>query len=1079
MRPIGELFTLKARYEELKEELVPSFSSVIKSWIGYPIPTKFRDPEYVYSITYRTEPLKMFVRNISEALKIGKPSGGPLKRGFGFGKTHAMIFLWHVFNTNVATKHQRELEELGITDELVKTTLTIGIDFTEATPLTTLIEELQTYSKPTHQIAEVKDGRLIRAASQTLSQAKTLGPAIPSYQLANLITTILKKYRELGGRPRLLLLIDELGYGISLKLKRYCEEAEKSTGRGREHYNEIARLLDFLSHLYAELDRASIPSTIIWAIADQDMKTIEALMDRYYDNERLRRAVKSVIDELGVLAERYQRGAGGMGVAAFSYSPKHAVEIAKFRTLEAVEGVDIEDASNEFVRGLSTIAAKINIIEEFEAKKHLMKSYYPFSPGLIALMMKLMTPEDVPATEYVRTLISIAAKAAERALTVDPTGTYTIGIKHLTLPEIANVEMLKEIGPSWIEFLTGIEQAVEATPEDLREAAEHISKMLAAKGITAILPILIEAKDREALKRYAINMDELQLDILTSYPTSEALDLIEKAPEALNRLKALSGRIDEVEIGGVKHYLPTVLRTVYARLASLIIDEQAKVKELKDAPFYVGRSVIRTLFSQLKLEVGGHPVTMLMKNLSEITGTNIATDSDIAAAQRAGQLTTVIVPPWDLTLFEEIYGKGVSYEKIVERIKEELNELTISGKIIYPLHIIVLIPNVSEAKLSSLLNRLTVYEATKRFINYIRKHEKVIEEYVSEAQKIISKRLATLPEYDKISRKIQRTLREKVNKQIIDAKNTAQRQIITLSRELVAETVKLYGKVVYFSLDEKSFEIMDVAAIHKRTEEEVRRREERAIDLSKYAPIMNKFFEDIIKIIGFTYDASDIANKVREAYRSEFERGVFREEDRIDDVIENLMSGVYDVRPLNKEVAHSSLKLLSHTTIDLEDKIVRIHVDEQQGTITFTVERKALPPPEAIPPTPPTPEFPVPPPIPTLRELSLSIPRAPNITDLTTKLSETLTSLEGLIEKIVIRIREVRGARISAKVEVSEVGSKDSRNIGGMIRYFDNLTRNYGGRLAVELTFKKPVELDRIKSILGDYVPKEAAKLET
>ncbi|HEW89892.1 MAG TPA: hypothetical protein ENG43_00930, partial [Candidatus Bathyarchaeota archaeon] len=546
MRPVGEVFRLKATYKEIKGELTPSLGKVIDSWMGYPVPTRFRDPEYVYESTCLTEPLKSFIGGVAEALSIGQPSGGPLERAFGFGKTHAMILLWHLLNSDLALRHE-EFAELGLTEELVKSTLVLGMDFTEEKPFSKLVEQLKAYADVSGPAAEVKDHRLVMATSSVLGERR-IGPEMSSHDMARLLVDVLVRYRERGGRPRLLLLIDELGYGASLKLKAYCEE-------GREElYAEVSKLIDFLEHLYAELERAAVPSVVIWAIADQDRRAIEALRDRHYGDELLRRRIEAVLKSLDVLSERYRRGTGGRSVAAFSYSPRHAIEIARFRVLKPVEGADVEAASKELLADIEALADQINIRGEFEAKKRSLEIYYPFSPGLVALMMKVMRPEDVPGTEFVRSLIALAAEAAERALREEPTSSFTIGVRHLELHKVACVGLLKDLAHAWASFISDVEHALEAIPEELRKVALHISKLVAAKGITVVLPDLLETKDKDTIANYGVSLDEIQLDLLASYETSEALKAIEKIMDAIEYLKAESGRIDEREVDGAKYY---------------------------------------------------------------------------------------------------------------------------------------------------------------------------------------------------------------------------------------------------------------------------------------------------------------------------------------------------------------------------------------------------------------------------------------------------------------------------------------------------------------------------------------------
>lgn len=80
MRPVGQVFKLKTPIDRLKEELVPSFNSVLEDWINNVKRTNFADPNYVLEITCPTPPLKMFIDRISERLDIPVIVGSTLER---------------------------------------------------------------------------------------------------------------------------------------------------------------------------------------------------------------------------------------------------------------------------------------------------------------------------------------------------------------------------------------------------------------------------------------------------------------------------------------------------------------------------------------------------------------------------------------------------------------------------------------------------------------------------------------------------------------------------------------------------------------------------------------------------------------------------------------------------------------------------------------------------------------------------------------------------------------------------------------------------------------------------------------
>ena len=294
----------------------------------------------------------------------------------------------------------------------------------------------------------------------------------------------------------------------------------------------------------------------------------------------------------------------------------------------------------------------------------------------------------------------------------------------------------------------------------------------------------------------------------------------------------------------------------------------------------------------------------------------------------------------------------------------------------------------------------------------------------------------------------------------------------------------MYEKIIYYSVDKGAFDARDVAEMHRRAEEEVKDYGQARLD--QYAPIINKFIENTIKMLGFTTDRSSIAKRLKEAYRSEFEEhGVTREHDAIEDVVENLLAGIYGLRPLNRRVAYDAVKLLDGTSIDLEDKTVRMVVDEENGLIIFKVEEKAPPTPPKPTPAPVTPPevpgaVPPPPPPPGIEQVPLALPDKVDVTDLTRKLSEVVRTFEGEVSSVVLGVKGGREAKISASAELKDIrpGTRDEQAMGSLINVFNFLADTYAARLSVTLRFKRKVEIEKLRAILGNYFPKRLATFD-
>lgn len=1085
MKSVGLVFKPKTSFDVLWSELVPSFDSVLEDWINNVKRTSFSDPKYVFEITCPTPPLKAFNEKIAERLSIPGIVGGPLERGFGFGKTHALIFLWHLFTSEIY-----RYTGIRIGDDIVRETLVLGIDCSKDKPLTRLVEELRAYANMGHPISRVKDPSLLRAVAETLREHERELHAQSSEELARVIAEIVERYEKLGGRPRLLLLVDELGWGLARKLRSYTDKIREGKRSDAESiYSEANDVVNFLSYLYAKLHGKPMAGVVIWVIAEQDRREIEALAIKHRDDEIVYNKIKGLLNDLDVIAERYSRGLGGTGLAEFSYSPEHALEIARYRILKAVEGIELAKLQDEFITWLEAIAGQLNLTEVFARYKEELKRYYPFSLGLINLLKKLMSVRDVPATEFVRTVIMVASEAAQKALTLGPEGTYTIGVKHLSITGVVQPKLMREFEIDWTDATGDIEFAISKIEPDKREAAEIAAKYILAKGVTADIIAALESRERKDVERYGSTVDEIQLEVMETFTESKALQIIEKLSEALEKLRAESARIDEREVEGKKYYLPSLFKTIYNKLASYILDERKNLENKAFIPVYIKQTgTIPSLFIDVRVAIDGRSsdvVTALMeyRKVKEVDA--LLSDPAFREAQVKGKLLLILIPPWDIELFNEIHMSGKSYEDVVKAISSELQNAVGQDKIRRPLHVVVLVPDLATPRINRLLDKLAVFEGTKRCLDYLDKKEDIINERLREFENTLVKRkdlLSILGE--EIKSRHLRELRSRLEREIVEAKNFAQKQLVRLSREIVVDVLELYRKVVYYSIDTNTFVTKDVVPSEATKTPEAREEFVTISDLSKYAAMVNKFLADIIRGLAFERDAMKILRALLESYRKEFERGVTREHDRISEVLENLLLGTYGIKPLSVDVALEAVKNLNNQRIELEDKTISIVVDERSDLIKFNVEVKK-PVEEAViergeevsmtvsteavgtaivAAKPSKPEQ-------TIQYIPLELPSGFNVDDIRAR----LIALMNLLDELKIEISYIELKLETASVSLSMLLKKPGRetlsdsNIKTFMNFLNRISAKEGKAVSMDIRLSEPIAEDNVKKVFGEY----------
>ena len=1084
---VGEVFTLKTSLEDLRGELIPSFGQVLESWVTGVRGTSYADPGYFFEVTYLTEPLRLFVNRIIDNLRSVGIVGGSLERGFGFGKTHSLILLWHLFTSD----KYRESEIVSIPRDVVRETLVLGMDFSQEKPLTKLVSLLEAYSDMEHPVAKMREGRLVQAVRGVLSQYdKSRLYGLSADELAGLIEEILEKCSEYGcKRPRLLLLVDELGYGLAQRVRRYADLlVQGEEDKANEIYYEANSVINFLSYLYERLQGKPYSAIVVWVLAEQDRREINAIMLKHQDSKVIHSKIEGLLKDLDSLRERYSRGLAGTGISELSYSPSHAIEIATHRLLKSTVS-NLSDVREAYYSNLKLIASQLNLREPLESFKGELEKFYPFSLGLIRLFRKVMNPRDLPGTEYVRTVLYIAAEAAEKALREDATGSYTISLTHLSLPEPLQATLTGELEGDWIQAASDVEMALEKIEEKYRYPAELSAKYIFAKGVTANVLALVESEDEREIERYGSTLEEIQVEIIQSHREAESFRFLELLGEALEKLKAESARIEERETKGKRYLLPSFFKTIYSKLTAFVQEERRNAEKETIIPLYLRqKGTVPSLFANVKVVLDGRAedVAVSLIEFNKVWDTSVFTSHHaFVNAQREGKLLLSIVPVWDLDLYNRLYKEETGYDQLVEGLAGRLQAEVDKGKIQRPLHIVVLVPNLAKHRLDKLLDKLVVYEGTKRFLHYLERSSDILMERLREYEDTITKRRNLMEIYAKeLKEKHLARLRSKLEREISDARRLAQRQLVSLSREIVAEILSLYSTAIYYSLDEGRFVSKTITPPTIGAPIEGLGGYEAPKNLERYTSILNGYLRSIINSLNYHYKPIEIMRVVLDRYRKEFESGSLRESDRIDEVMENLLQGSYDVKPLSATVAGEAIKYLHKQAIELTDKTIEIIVDEAKGLILFNTKHKETPEEEAPPTTTNAPpvsahEFSTPaisgstvevkPKLAgetTKTSINLELPPGFGVDDIQQKLTVFIEHHKATVNELVFQLQT---SKANLSFTIREIDIDSLRDWRVVLNLISRLSTKETSTVKVSITLGEPIKEQIVKEVFGDY----------
>jgi len=1084
LKTVGQVFQLKESFSEIKSELTPSFDEVIRSYLGQHVKTKFKDPAYVTEITYPTSPLETFIKRVIEGLTTPTVQGTYLIRGFGFGKTHAMILLWHTLNSKEGADSLLA-GQLGLEKALAQETLVLGIDFSKENPFSLLFNQLEAIAKRQPEQWQIKDPKLSQAIIEVIREIDRKTPSLPSEELASIITKILEKYKEVRANPRLLLLVDELGIGIISRLTSYIET------QNEEKYSEIEYIINFIEHLYTKLNGKGIPAYIIIALAEQDIREIDHIYLQQADKPIIQTKIDGLRKRLNILKERLGRAAGGLSEeAALSYDPEHAINIAKHRVLKKV--VEEKDVEKTLMAYLALQAQQYNLQETFEAYKEQIKSYYPLSPSIVWLFKKILNPYDTPRTEYVRTTLSIFAEAAENALKLEPNKALSIGAKHMPLARAGVIDLMGDFEAEWASAVSDIEHAIRSANPEIQKTVDIIAKQMLAKGTTANVTALIEVRDIKEVKRYAVSLEEMQIDILTTLPSEEATKVITQLQSAIEYLKTQSARIEEKEHEGQKFYMPSLMRTIYDKLAAFVAEHRRILEEPAQIPTYLQQVNISSLFYSPKAAIPRREkeVSILLKEYNTVTKIeDLINSADVRDAQNEGNLSIIVVPPWDAFLFNELYQKKTDYQTLTSTIARELQRVNLAGKISHPLHLIVLLPNINQDKIARLMDDVISYAAVKDFIKHLENKEKILQEKMFDYEKTVQKRLTLrLTEFfEEHRKKLEIGLRNSIERQIKDARSSAQKELIKLTRKIATGVVELYEDVIFYNTQSQNFMAQSLARLFGELSGEASKLEESGkSSLADYSLIMNTFFKKVVESAGFECNPAVVAEGIYKQYKTEVENGVIRKQDRINEIVENAILGTYDIKPLSSKVAREAIAELHGRTIEVENKIITINVDEKAGHIVFEVkeikppetikeEMAAVEKPPEVPPeviTPPKEEKPPAIVEKTLSEVIIEIDQNFNYEEFKQKLDSLYRTYGPLISSIKL---EASGNLLKASFNFLGSGHSANTiiNVSWFLRQVSNI---YKATPSIEIKFTNPLPEEKIQEILGAFFTKKVRR---
>ena len=945
---VGNLFRAVS-VEDIEAVMTPSFHGVIRSTLEGVKLSHLATPKEAVENTLFTPALRRFLSQVVEAL--GRPGIFPLPlvKGFGFGKTHAMILLWHMFTSprailaDLSPDDRKALEDAGYSEQLAEDTLVIACDVSavRVPPLATVLDVV----KAQGEIAKiVKSRELFESIYEALRDIEDERAIIADYTRAlDLITSIGKGMNKRGKLFRLLVLVDELGLGTVRRVRELGKgEAE------REVLDDAERLMNFLSELPVAVQERGLKASvvIVYAAAEQDLRDLETEAKSLYAKKRDRDAklVESLKDRIIGMTERLLRHTGGVVLTALSPLPDENIRIALFRVLKARDEAKIPDGARRALEFFTSLVEQLGLVKstaELETLTEKVKEFYPVSPDLVDLLVKSQNPKEAPATEFIRSAMLLLADAANQALDKEPSA-LMIGVRHLK-PANAYLSSLLPGHPAdikgiWDEVNTFFKAAVKDIErkrgsEDA-SLARHMANLILARAVTTNIELLLDPPE-EAIT-YGTRLKDIQISVILTAPLEKITSFLEKANEILRDLELFSFKIRRKELKGEEYVFPLILRkSVYAKLHELRRAEISKLEE-KGPVLYLAHEgdVLNSLLAQIP-ERRPSDYALSVPSYAEIS------QPDVLASKAEGLLgegipSIIMVKPWDIGLEQAVKERG--YENLLQYYRDTLNRLMGRGKISRPSLLVLLLPELTNIR--QLAEAVAEYNAHMAFLGYLGDEERLVRKLLEDIEAEAIKTRRGPPAYDVRKRKDR--IKKAVEAEIREAEATTSIKLTELSRRIVGLLLSSYARPIYYALRKGavgSFEVLtEISDVKGSIERLISGQNYR--ELERYADMVGKFFSELLKKIGFEKNISTIVDYFKRHLKDSYAAGVVPDRIMLSDLVENMLSGAYGVRPWGLDVVNKAIERLHGQSIDVEDAVIRLEVDSKAKLLTIQVIQK-------------------------------------------------------------------------------------------------------------------------------------------
>jgi len=783
--------------------LAPSLGRVIIYSLFNPsvgISKEFIDPETFLGLTHFHPAILKALSLVNKNLQSAQGAITlPLTQEMGFGKTHFLTLLWHLY-TEVPQRWSYLTSKVELEDSIDKITKeayyrrNIAAEtIIMALDLKTIPEFMDPYTALFETCARIVDkyGKSGNAEKKKLSDfIRKLAQIEPK----TAATELAKFLRVLGTNTPILILLDELYASV-------YETAQGGDERG------IARLRDLIMFVTSFIDeiREYSPISLVYASAQQDIERWNTLIKIREHLIKTRPAVASLLEIVKHFKDRTSR----VQIEMEQTTPEDVINVTIKRLFRFK--LARTEAFGIVAKGYLEVVGQLLGSEVVPRYYQSLRETYPLAPTYRFLTEKLLAPTiggDLPRTQHVRDLLKITASLIARVYEGGEWNKASLVSPAYLVHEDVNHLLEERYSMEWGRLYEACQKSIgEIKDEKAKLLAQRMLSVVYVKSLTTNIAKLLDmVRAPETIpRREALTRGSSSEDLYFSLIGAVSTDYLVKFHDARQYLANSTPYIVDVEHAGTRFMIMSFVVNPLELIESFKNEEisqyrtpEGKVEREKMLDYFrrhlESEYQITSKFTEVSQKEGKPNLVLINYDLVSLT--NRGEKPTYLDYLDRNRFTVLVVTPWSV-----ISEQPTDYaEETRKRLQQDKN------KVIYPNMLASVIPTVTYETLQRLCERVAEVHASTRVVDYFKVRE------ISESRQRRLELARRTPTYQTLLDLLEREERG-LEDIIIEIMDSLQKRIEeyagtytnTAVQDYVIDFVGLFRQVVHYDLKEESF----------------------------------------------------------------------------------------------------------------------------------------------------------------------------------------------------------------------------------------------------------------------------------